>query len=157
MRIFAMPMSRPASTALIVLIGLAVPAERLPAADIYRWTDEQGQTHFGDRPPATGARQVQVPRSAPSGEPGTSLAKTQRLLQEFETGRAADQAEAAQRAQATAAREAACEEARNRMFEYEHAGYLYVWNERGEKQVLSDEDHAQALAAARRDVALWCE
>ena len=35
---------------LTVLLALLVPG-LLGAQDLYRWTDEQGRTHFGDRPP----------------------------------------------------------------------------------------------------------
>lgn len=30
-------------------------------ADIYRWTDAQGRTHYGDRPPAGGAEKIVEP------------------------------------------------------------------------------------------------
>lgn len=35
-------------------------------ADVYRWTDAQGRTHYGDRPPAGGAEKVVEP-PPPSG------------------------------------------------------------------------------------------
>lgn len=40
-----------------LLIGLILPA--LATAEIYRWTDEQGRVHFGQKPVA-GAEPVQV-------------------------------------------------------------------------------------------------
>ncbi|MDF1628909.1 MAG: DUF4124 domain-containing protein [Alcanivoracaceae bacterium] len=35
---------------LAILLALLLPA-LLSAQELYRWTDEQGRTHFGDRPP----------------------------------------------------------------------------------------------------------
>lgn len=35
-------------------------------ADVYRWTDAQGRTHYGDRPPAEGAEKIVEP-PPPSG------------------------------------------------------------------------------------------
>lgn len=35
-------------------------------ADVYRWTDAQGRTHYGDRPPAGGAEKIVEP-PPPSG------------------------------------------------------------------------------------------
>lgn len=35
-------------------------------ADVYRWTDAQGRTHYGDRPPASGAEKIVEP-PPPSG------------------------------------------------------------------------------------------
>lgn len=59
----------------VMIVGLAlVPA----AADVYRWVDEHGQVHFGDRPPADkGSERVKTrppPRSAadPSAAPAVS-------------------------------------------------------------------------------------
>jgi hypothetical protein len=33
-------------------------------AQVYRWVDDSGQVHFGDRPPADGAEQVRLPPSS---------------------------------------------------------------------------------------------
>lgn len=42
----------------IVLCLLLLPG--LAAAEIYRWTDANGQVHFGQRPAAAGAEKVEV-------------------------------------------------------------------------------------------------
>ena len=45
---------------LILLIAFATSA----SAGVYRWVDDSGQVHFGDRPPADGAEQVRLPPSS---------------------------------------------------------------------------------------------
>lgn len=129
------------------------------AGDIYRWVDEHGKVQFGDRPPAGGnAQEIRVHDNAGTRVPDESRqARTERLLKEFETERAerAEQEAAAERE--AAQRAAACEEARNRYFEYQNAGYLYEWDEHGEKRVLSDAQHRKARAEASADVDKWCD
>lgn len=56
-----------------MIVGLALaPA----AADVYRWVDEQGQVHFGDRPPADKDSErvkTRPPASAPTPAAAPSL------------------------------------------------------------------------------------
>jgi len=47
---------------LMMLVATALPA----AAQLYRWTDESGKTHFGDTPPR-GARNVQKQKKPAAG------------------------------------------------------------------------------------------
>jgi len=141
---------------LAALLGSAFASVAVVAADVYQWTDEHGNTHFGDRAPATGARQIRVPTGSTHADAGRQE-RTQRLLDEFATARAEKKASAAERARAAEERAAACDEARNRHYEYEHSGYLYVWDDKGNKRVLSDEEHRQARETARADVENWCD
>lgn len=138
------------------MLGAALASATLFAADVYRWTDEHGKTHFGDRPPAAGALRIKVPTgNAPPD--GLRQERTQRLLDEFAAARAEKKASAEERARAAEARAAACDEARGRHYEYEHSGYLYVWDDKGNKRVLSEREHAEARATARADVDKWCD
>ena len=53
----------------ILLLTLLATAE-LGAGELYRWVDDQGQVHFGDRPPSNPAVPVQVqPLPAPAPQP----------------------------------------------------------------------------------------
>lgn len=51
-----------------ILVILAV-ASSTAAAQIYRWTDENGKVHIGDTPPPPGAKNVQK-RPASAAQPG---------------------------------------------------------------------------------------
>lgn len=144
------------SARVLALLGTALASASLFAADVYRWTDEDGATHFGDRPPAAGALRIKVPTGNARAD-GNRQARTQRLLDEFAAARAEKKASAEEETRAAEARAAACDEARNRHYEFEHSGYLYVWDAQGNKRVLSDGEHAQARATARADVDKWCD
>lgn len=54
---------------LLLLLGAAAHA------DIYRWTDAQGRTHYGDRPPASGAEKIVEPAPPSPLSPAEAEAK----------------------------------------------------------------------------------
>ena len=138
------------------LIATALASATLFAADVYRWVDERGVTHFGDTPPSAGAQRITLPSKRPAGD-DRRQERTQRLLDEFAAARAEKKAAALEQAKALEARLAACDEARQRQHEYEHSRYLYEWDERGNKRVLGDDEHEKARATARADVEKWCD
>ena len=76
----------------LLLVGAAA------AETVYRWTDERGEVHFSDRPPATGApsaEQVEV-APAPAGAGGDdyySVVNQARRLEEQRLERERQQAE----------------------------------------------------------------
>jgi len=51
-------MPSPASTAAIAALLLC--AAGIASAEMYKWTDAQGQVHYSDRPPPSGAEKVEV-------------------------------------------------------------------------------------------------
>ncbi|WMS88644.1 DUF4124 domain-containing protein [Pleionea litopenaei] len=42
----------------IVLIGLILISGLLPAAEMYKWKDENGKWHYSDKPPKSDSKQV---------------------------------------------------------------------------------------------------
>lgn len=64
-----------------VLLVLAV-ASSTAAAQIYRWTDENGKVHITDTPPPPGAKNVQK-RQTPTAQPQTSEPGEPGVLQEL--------------------------------------------------------------------------
>ncbi len=145
------------SARVLAMLAAAFTSVTLFAADVYQWTDEHGNTHFGDKPPAVGAVRIKVHAGSAAGANGSRQERTQRLLDEFAAARAEKKAAAEERASAAQARAAACAEARNRHQEYEHTGYLYVWDDAGNKRVLSAQEHVDARATARAEVDRWCD
>lgn len=151
----APPLRRPTRTVVAVVLWLAVPAAL--AGDVFKWTDAEGHVHFGDKPPATGGAEQITVRGGHAAVDTDRRERTERLLQEFATERAEQAEQEAAAAREEAQRVAACNEARNRHFEYQNSGYLYEWDARGEKRVLSDAEHRRARAEARAEVDKWCE
>ncbi len=87
----------------LVLVLFAVFGFSVAGADIYRWVDDAGTVHFGNRTPEN-ARDVRVvfqeiPSLAPQVAP--EQPSTEAVLQEFEQERRQEAERAAQQAQET--------------------------------------------------------
>jgi hypothetical protein len=110
------------------------------AQSVYKWTDENGVTHFGDRQPSgKQSERVSIKTGRPSGD---SRQSPQERLGEMEEQQRQEQqradesaAERAQRKQ----REAACETARSNLDIIERNSRIRV-EEDGEQRFLSPEE-----------------
>jgi hypothetical protein len=134
-------------------------------AEVFRWVDEQGRVHYGDRQPAsssTKSERVKVP--APKAAKSSALAnnerarrlKQRRLLKSFEKDRH-ERTEKAAKAKADAAEKARfCSALHRRLAQAEQARYLFrrqgKGKNKGEEAILSHEDRAAYTAKLKRAV-----
>ncbi|MDX1598590.1 MAG: DUF4124 domain-containing protein [Marinobacter sp.] len=127
----------------ILTLAIILAAAPLAAsgASVYKWTDENGVTHFGDRQP-TGqqAEQVNVRSGTSSG--GQKGQSPQEQLEELEA-RQADEAEKREESAVEEARrkqrEANCETARSNLRILDRNSRIRV-EEDGEQRYLSPEE-----------------
>jgi hypothetical protein len=142
-----------AATALLLAAGAY-------ANDVYRWVDETGTVHYGDRPgnreaeritlvidrPASAARAASPPPRRTTGSPAESA--PQPVVAEPPEPSAREQRE--QQA-------AACQEARQRLETFTTARRLYRVGEDGEREYLSDAELEEARAQAAAEVERLCD
>jgi hypothetical protein len=128
-------------------------------AEIYKWVDEQGRVHYGDRPNEQ-AETVDIKDQAPSTESTSDESSRrehrQRLLKSMQQERERKQA---QREQAQAAEQEAmrrCANAREQLENIASAGFLYRRNPKGERVIFTDEERARATAQAEAAVKQYC-
>ncbi|MDD3447643.1 MAG: DUF4124 domain-containing protein [Gammaproteobacteria bacterium] len=147
----------PRAIALLLLV-LAAPAV---AGGIYRWTDAQGQVHFGDRPPAGAGEALPLTSRptppAPEPDAGARRARQDRLLRAFETERRERAEQAAAARAETERRERNCRAARERLAGARSAAYLFRRDGSGERVILDDGERAAAEAESEALVARWCD
>ena len=137
-----------------MLWALLVPAY----AQVYKWVDEKGVTHYGERPPqGKNAREVEQRLGNPAPAPGNSARQNWKDKDlEFRGRRIeAEQAEAKQQQQEAANRQA-CNQARDRVAQMKTARRMYRLNEKGERVYQSDEEHQTAIAQLDRMVSERC-
>lgn len=130
--------------------GLSVTAN----ADIWKWVDEQGNVHYGDmaaRADASNAERISYASSSRSASrSGNSPAVTNR-------GSANTPGETPDDVQEGAdAKAYYCKQATDIYESYMDAPRLYRTGADGEREYLSDEETAAALAEARASMAEWC-
>lgn len=133
---------------LLLLPGLA-------AAEIYRWTDANGQVHFSQRPVAPGAEQVEVKPQVVERDQLTR--EREERTSRFYQARREEQAQAsAVAAQERAERAAECSKLRNALAEIPE-GYIYYRPEAdGQRSYYSDEELDTARQQLRHRVSERC-
>ena len=128
------------------------------AGTIYKWTDSEGQVHYGDHARHEAAEEFQIKQTAPAPDPARAArnARTERLLNSFQQDRAerraAEQAAAAEAAE----RQTACESAKTQLQKYESAALLYRTDDDGHRVILGEGEYQAALEQARETVRKRC-
>lgn len=136
----------------LLLIATLLPA--LAMAEIYRWTDEQGRVHFGQRPVA-GAEPVEVRPQVVERDEHTREreARTQR----FHDARREEQQQAAATAAAQRAERASeCQDLRRRLAQIPEGFSYYRTDANGERIYYSDEETDTARRQLRERIAQRC-
>jgi len=138
----------------VTLVSMPV----LQAADIYKWTDEQGRVHYGDRP--EGEQVVQISTtSGPAPDPThvQRLQQQRQLLDMIDEDRQKFKQARTDEKAVRATRQANCDRARTRLAEMQNARFIYVESKDPDNPlILSERETAKALATANHDVELWC-
>ena len=140
----------------IILIFFLSPA--VQAAGVYKWVDEQGKVHYGDRPGGKNASKVAVPSSPPTSDKSFSErnAKRDKLLQTMQEERKSNEEEALKAKQKETERAQRCIEAQDQVKRYERARYIYKPTEGGQEIIFSEEEREKATVEAKKAVEEWC-
>ena len=146
---------------LLIAISLLCTSTLSIAGKIYKWTDSEGNTHYGERPPSNQAKQIKVQKGpAYSGKPAATsdspsdARKT--LLDAFDKERKDKKDSADKAAKEKAIRDKNCSNARKRMAGLSIGGRIYDMSETGERTYLEADEIKTRLAEARKSVEKWC-
>ncbi|VXC74534.1 conserved exported hypothetical protein [Pseudomonas sp. 8Z] len=136
----------------VLLIVSLLPA--LANAEIYRWTDAQGQVHFGQRP-ASGAERVEVKPQVVERDAQTREreARSERLYQARQSEREQAAAVAAQQRQQ---REGECRDLRQRLAQMPEGYRYYREGANGERIYYSDQELDTTRRQLRERIAERC-
>lgn len=133
---------------------LLVPA----VAQVYKWVDENGGTHYGERPPQ-GAKSTAVEQhlANPGPAPGKS-AEPDWKQQELEFHKRRIQAEqaASKSQQMEDSQRQACKQARDQLAQLNSARRVYRMDEKGERVFQSDEERDASKLRLEQQVSDHC-
>ena len=136
----------------LLLIAALLPA--LATAEIYRWTDEQGRVHFGQRPVA-GAEPVEVKPQVVERDEHTR--EREARSQRFYDARREEQQQAAAAAAAQHEERAnECRDLRRRLAQIPEGFSYYRTDADGERIYYSDEQTDTARRQLRERIAQRC-
>ena len=144
----------------LLLLFLLLPCY---AAGVYKWTDAQGNVHYGDRPPQGQAVQsMDVEQATPATPPAPDSAarrdKQQRLLDSFAEDRQRRAARREADRQQQADREQKCAQARQRLQKIRNAAFLYEKTaDPDNPRILSQAERQAQTAQWQAQVGKWCD
>jgi len=130
------------------------------AGEIYKWTDENGNVHYEDRPTGEDVERVAVASTNTNNASVRASVDARRARQtareDAREDREEEERQAAELAQITAEREQKCQDSRTRMENYLQARRLYREDENGERVYLDDSDVMKARNQAQEDIQAYC-
>ncbi|HCW91408.1 MAG TPA: DUF4124 domain-containing protein, partial [Marinobacter sp.] len=112
----------------------------------YKWTDANGQVHFGDRPPAEKtAEEVAINAEPPGKDAAASerIRKMNEFLGQRQAEREVRQAEEAKIQRRAEMQEARCRKLKAQLKHMASVSTFYNLNEDGEKVFVSEEDNTR--------------
>jgi len=139
---------------LLTLLFCSLMGLSAAAAEVFRWTDENGQVHFSQRPPPNGAHRMDLPdteKGSVSSDNGLEerRRRERRLLEAYDYERA--QKKARQAREANAQQELAVQCARLQRYwrSLSFPGPVYLKGQDGEREYLDDGQRAAEKARVR--------
>jgi hypothetical protein len=149
------------SAKILALLSLSLVGSGF-ANEIYKWTDENGNVHYGDRP-SDGTEQSQTitiaSRRTDAGAVSAAVeARRERDAARADARTAAQEAERAAEEERQAAEEQAkrCDEYRGRLEKYVTSRRLYKLDDSGERVYLDDAEMQQARADLQQRIVENC-
>ncbi len=144
---------------IVLSLSLSLATPVTVHAEVYKWTDEYGRVHYGDRPGHADADQIDIDQQENSGTaqiPTDRRIKQQRLLQLFAEEREIRKKEEVDRVNDRIRRKNTCNKAKHYRQEILASGYLYEEDELGKKHILSAEEFEEHLGKTERLIEKYC-
>jgi hypothetical protein len=127
------------------------------SAEIYKWVDDQGRTHYGDKPAGEAdPLQVDVSKKGHMDSGVDRAEKRQRLLNAMQEDRYRKQQQAEKQREQKQYAQRQCTLARDRLKQYESVGYLYRLDKDGNRIVMPTEKRDQLTEKLRDDIRKNC-
>lgn len=142
--------------ALVLCLSLFPP---VCIAEIYKWTDENGRVHFGDKPDGEDVERIEVKTSVPQDqELEKRREKRQRLLDSYDKDRQEKTANREQAAKAEKQRKENCAKAQKDLSSIKSASFLYDdTDDPNNPRVYSYAEREKATRNAEALVDKWCK
>ena len=133
------------------------------AAPVYKWTDEDGQVHYGSKPKDKNAKEIKIKNEyIDSGSSTKSLSaderadKLNRFVNSIDAENKSKEEEKREKKEQEEKNIARCNASRDQLRRYENSGALYDLDEKGNRILLNKTQYEQAMQQARARVQKWC-
>ncbi len=124
---------------------------------VYKWVDEKGVTHYGERPPQ-GSKASEVPNRLASPDPGASNRSEdwQQKDREFRQRKIESETVETQQQQEIARRQEQCNQQRDLLARLKQNQRIYTLGEKGDRVYMNDDDRDAAIARQEKLVSERC-
>ena len=127
-------------------------------AEIYKWTDDNGNVHYGDKP-RENAELMNMPKEASPGFGNVDAKRAdqrQKLLDAYEDDRRLEKKDQAKARKEAKRKKRACVIARDRLKRFKKASFLYDLDKDGNRVVQSDATRQNAIKQLEAQIAKDC-
>lgn len=140
---------------LILLIALAFPVH----AEVYKWVDEKGNIHYGDKPVVNSEQIIIHDQSNVQNRLSKEEReeRRKRLLETFAEDRADKKEQQAKQKKQKKKLNRQCVIARDRLKTYSKSRRLYDLDDKGERVILSDNARQQVVDQLTADIKKHCK
>lgn len=148
---------------IIVTVLLVVLSGLVAAEGIYRWTDENGQVHYGGRPGGNNAQEVGVRKSPAAAKPAATEStsaqrkdRQQRLLESYERDRALRQEQKQRQVSERKKLRKGCQELQRNWRWLNHPGPIYLKGEDDKRDYLDEAERQRQKVKVRQQLDRYC-
>lgn len=134
------------------------------AAQVYKWIDDNGQVHYGSKPPTKNAKKMNIKDryidSGTANRPASAQQRAEeqrRFVDALTAEEEALKAEKQKQDEKENLRFQRCIAARDQLKNMQEAGALYDLDDKGNRVILNNQQHQQAMKLARKRVSQWCD
>lgn len=142
-----------------IILACALAIAPFASAQLYKYVDKDGKTVYSDQPPANAdSKQINVRSgtSTPTDAPKSYVERDKELQKgRDEAKEKAKKADAASKQ--AQAKDEVCSQARVALQHYSDGGRIYKYNDKGERELLGDDEIESQKARARADVEKACD
>lgn len=144
---------------LITLLFTLVILTSAHAGQVYKWTDENGQTHFSQFPPEKTESEniaIDTPKAANAKQANEQLQKMRQQLHEQVVDRTTESEEEKQTAAEAERMAENCKKAKQRLTDLKNNGRIYKTLENGEREWYDEKGRENLIKDAQKDVTKYC-
>ena len=127
-------------------------------ADIYKWTDKNGNVHYGDKP-TTSSEQLNISEeksTSSTSSDETREERRQRITDAMTDDRMERDKKKAEAKKKKADKNRLCVQSKDRLKNYKKASRLYNLDKEGNRNTLSDESRKKATSDLEKEIRKNC-
>jgi hypothetical protein len=138
----------------MLVVGLGL-GEGTAVAEVYKWVDEQGQVHYGDRPEAQDAEKMTI-RTNETTKPREIKSDDKDAAEQAEDEAKQAEKPPVEKYVPAYEKQRMCREAKTDLASISSRGRMRERDAQGNYRYLTEEERQQRISAARKKQAKYC-